>query len=64
MDGVALKEGIELFQLNTVFLELFIFCAEVAGWGFALSPSLRALQDDLFAHQGIMPEGVVRVKAT
>ena len=64
VDGVALEEGIELFQLNTVFLELFIFGAEVAGWGFALCPSLRAFQDNLFAHRSIMPKGVVRVKAT
>ena len=56
MYGVALEEGIKLSQLNTVFLELFVLCAEVAGWGFALGPCFRAFKDDLFAHIKTMPE--------
>lgn len=56
MYGVALKEGIKLSQLNTVFLELFVLCAEVAGWGFTLGPCFRAFKDDLFAHRKNMPE--------
>ena len=56
MYGVALEEGIKLSQLNTVFLELFVLCAEVAGWGFPLGPCFRAFKDDLFAHRKMMPE--------
>ena len=64
MDGVALEEGIELSQFNPVFLELFVLCAEVSGRGFALGPCLRAFKDDLFAHEEMMPEAGVKVKAT
>ena len=56
MYGVALEKGIKLSQLNTVFLELFVLCAEVAGWGFTLGPCFRAFKDDLFAHRKRMPE--------
>ena len=59
VDGVALEEGIKLPQFNTVFLKLFVLCAEVAGWGFALGPCFRAFKDDLFAHVEIMPEAGV-----
>ena len=64
MYGVALEEGIKLSQLNSVFLELFVLCAEVAGWGFALSPCLSAFKDNLFAHNVVMPEEAGQVKAT
>lgn len=56
MEGVALEKGIELFQLNTVFLELFVLCAEIAGWGFTLRPGFGALENDLFAHGVRLPK--------
>ena len=64
MDGVAFEKGIKLSEFNPVFLELFVLCAEVTGWGFAFGPCFRAFKDDLFAHKGKMPEAGVWVKAT
>jgi len=56
VESVALEEGIELFQFNTIFLELFVLRAEITGRGFPLGPCFRAFKDDLFAHKGKMPE--------
>ena len=55
VDRVAAQEGIELFQLNSLLLELFIFGAEVTRRGFPLRFGFRALQNDLLAHGEIMP---------
>ena len=53
VDGVTAEEGIELFQLNPLLLQLFILGAEVAGRGFSLGLGFSALEDDLLSHSWI-----------